>query len=89
MTTLAAPVSSQNAQQNLYVNGQHPGQGSNANGVQLLSQSEQKRRAKGLQRVETLTQMGVTKPQYPMFPLEDNKKAMIQFEMNLLARVNK
>ena len=40
MTTLAAPVSSQNAQQNLYVNGQHPGQGSNANGVQLLSQSE-------------------------------------------------
>ena len=73
ITTLAAPVSSHNAQ----------------TGVQILSQSEQKRRAKGLQRVETLTQMGVTKPQYPMFPLEDNKKAMIQFEMNLLARVNK
>lgn len=36
-----------------------------------------------------MTSMGVTKPQYPMFPLEDNKKAMIQFEMNLLARVNK
>lgn len=35
--------------------------------------------------------MGVSKPQYPMFPLEDNKKAqqMIQFEMNLLARANK
>ena len=33
--------------------------------------------------------MGVNKPQYPMFPLEDNKKAMIQFEMNLLARANK
>ena len=55
----------------------------------MASLSEQKRRAKGLQRVETLTSMGVTKPQYPMFPLEDNKKAMIQFEMNLLARVNK
>ena len=56
----------------------------------LATQSEQKRRgAKGLNRVETLTSMGVSKPQYPMFPLEDNKKAMIQFEMNLLARVNK
>lgn len=33
--------------------------------------------------------MGMQKPQYPMFPLEDNKKAMIQFEMNLLARANK
>lgn len=36
-----------------------------------------------------MTSMGVNKPQYPMFPLEDNKKAMIQFEMNLLARANK
>lgn len=33
--------------------------------------------------------MGVSKPRCPMFPLEDNKKATIQFEMNLLARVNK
>jgi len=48
--------------------------------IESQSQSEQKRRAtnsKGLQRVEAMTSMGVTKPQYPMFPLEDNKKAMI------------
>ena len=44
----------------------------------------------GLQRVETLTSInnGGAKPEYPIFSLVDdnNKKAMIKFEMNLLAR---
>ena len=75
MTTLAAPASG--FKQPLFCHPLQPG--SSHQQANLISLSEQKRQAaaKGLNRVETLTSMGANKPQYPMFPLEDNKKAMI------------